>query len=1333
MPFSVRSLFSKLSEELEERNRDWAIREQAKALRQWSRFGSGTPLQFGLPSAGDLNPLGIAYERDRLEDKSLRPRSWFRGLVERTRELSERAEEERRREEERQERERQRQAFEQFDPVEELRRQQEVQQLTQEAISGVLPGGPQLDIFGAREAGFISPADVQGLAFQGIRPDQPSGIPAGLPETLREAEFGNIQGVGAFGSPLPGALLDQILPPELLAPVRDVPFIGEPLHRQLSGLNTPLGAAVSGRFPAQAILGIGGATAAGAIGEAADLPFPAQIGAEIGGDILAGGFGPGLLRRGARNLIGPPPVAQRPPIIERPPIRAADDVVPPSRIEVPPVERGAAGQITELESIQIPDSIVARAEVSAESGRTVVKFEVSGIAVEAERFPTLDSIFFDIKELPGNISSVSGIRQVGVAVSDIANANPGQRIIATVANDKLSNILRMLGGIPNPNNPRVLDVTDVARSGFRRTVERGAVAAPEGGPSRVLKEAAPAPPARALAEPLDEATAVAERELTELGVPPIQGADPVTRLTELIRTAKPAVRGTQELVRAEKGRRSAEAFKELGKAKTGEEASRGVLRSFKGELPTAAFDPPRGSLTPIEIDDLKVRVRDFYVDKPKSQFDAAATFGAVDSILDGNIPNKSQLILLEKVFGEELVRAFDTRSLARLAFDEGAAALSLWRTFITGGEQSLAFRQAAILGLNPFNLPTTARAITRSLKAGLSDKAAVKIMAEFEARPEFTRLSDAADRAGYRLFTKFSGFADPLVREENFTALERTMVGRIANKTPILGQYLRFSQRNAVVLLNSFRLDIGAKYLKAVDNAAAKGVASAADEEAVARAMAVLTGRGKLPKNEVVQLLSRALFTAQLQAATIQTPFLLLERSPVVRKLVAKEIASFIGFGLSLLAAAKLSGAVDVELDWRSTDFGKIKIGPTRISTWGAFQAYVKLIAQLTTGKRKTSMGDIQKLSRDEAFTRFWTNKMSPPLTLAGDIRRGESAIGEPVDFTTTEGFRKELFNRFLPLITQDVVDAIREQDSYIGAAIAPLVWFGIGVQSYTTPSVRTAHLIGEALLRDQLPDGDQYTTIPLRLRDLTPADREAFLELHPEIEEALARRGEGGAGEIREGLVAEFREEQGRDDERLASYFTSGGTTGIKPPDWKDNLKKRQADLFSRRDQVLQDFKVEFADREPSGPVNEAIEAYFDVDIDRFTEDATGEVNWEAYFAAKDRALAGLDSQTREEVLDFIKRNFETPAVTAVRKLAGGLDEYYGFDVEGRTGRVGRRKRDILRFRDKTVDATLFIVGNTTCVKTTSARKRVGELLKSDFDTTVSTGDLRRAVPICR
>src|SRR4029077_13331357 len=106
------------------------------------------------------------------------------------------------------------------------------------------------------------------------------------------------------------------------------------------------------------------------------------------------------------------------------------------------------------------------------------------------------------------------------------------------------------------------------------------------------------------------------------------------------------------------------------------------------------------------------------------------------------------------------------------------------------------------------------------------------------------------------------------------------------------------------------------------------------------------------------------------------------------------------------LAIAAKYGA-NVELDPRSSDFGKIRVGKTRYDIWGGNQQLVRTIAQLAPTRhngvwgqytKSTSTGKLRHLGKGEHFDplgRLFEGKLSPPMSLGLDIKRGEMFAGQ--------------------------------------------------------------------------------------------------------------------------------------------------------------------------------------------------------------------------------------------------------------------------------------------------------------------------------------------------
>jgi len=156
---------------------------------------------------------------------------------------------------------------------------------------------------------------------------------------------------------------------------------------------------------------------------------------------------------------------------------------------------------------------------------------------------------------------------------------------------------------------------------------------------------------------------------------------------------------------------------------------------------------------------------------------------------------------------------------------------------------------------------------------------------------------------------------------------------------------------------------------------------------------------------------------------------------------------SFFGSMGAIGGLLNSTGVATVEYDSRSADFGKIKIGNTRLDPWAGFRPIFTLIAQLVTGQRKTATGRIQDISRQEAWERFQRSKYSPSFGLVMDIMKGETFLGEEMSLEA-ENLREQAYQRLTPLFIQDMIDAIKE-DGWLGGVVASPGILGIGVVTY--------------------------------------------------------------------------------------------------------------------------------------------------------------------------------------------------------------------------------------------------------------------------------------------
>jgi hypothetical protein len=309
------------------------------------------------------------------------------------------------------------------------------------------------------------------------------------------------------------------------------------------------------------------------------------------------------------------------------------------------------------------------------------------------------------------------------------------------------------------------------------------------------------------------------------------------------------------------------------------------------------------------------------------------------------------------------------------------------------------------------------------------------------------------------LLTKESGLyiADP--HDVRLSAKEEQFMNNLAEKIPVIGKMIKGSERAYVSYLNKMRWDIFNRF---TDEFESQGKTYETDPKLykeLAHYVNNLTGRGKLGIAETsAPILSTAIFAPRLIASRVNmlsnwaNPYWYYKVPKEIRMMYFKDMAKFIGVGLTVIALAKLNGA-QVEDDPRSSDFGKIRFGDTRYDIWGGHVQYIRLLTQLLSGQSKSTqtglINDFDKgnalfgKTRGDVLLRFIRGKLAPIPAMSADALAGKTLTGDPVTFWG------EAEQHLTPLIYQDIKSAVENGDvkSALGAAVASN--FGIGVQTF--------------------------------------------------------------------------------------------------------------------------------------------------------------------------------------------------------------------------------------------------------------------------------------------
>ena len=521
------------------------------------------------------------------------------------------------------------------------------------------------------------------------------------------------------------------------------------------------------------------------------------------------------------------------------------------------------------------------------------------------------------------------------------------------------------------------------------------------------------------------------------GTVPTEGekVDPVAKLISALKEAKD-VRGKQETL-YEKAR--SQKFAKLKGAQAtakGESGFYKELGALKGELPKVEFEAIRGKVGQADIDALFQQVRLSPKIGDWEKINAMTGLSKMLGAEGGKVPTEGELSLLNAVFGEEFTKAvLEKRTLFEKFKEAGLQIANIPRSIMSSIDLSAAGRQGGFLISRQKQFGP---AFKKQFGAFVSEEAYQAIQDSIITHPDYQLARDS------RLSLTD---LDVLIgnREEKF-------MSSWAEKIPLLGKGIRASGRAYIGFLNKLRFDT---FVDLLNQAERVGLDSRKDRDLTKRIADFInnaTGRGTLPKGlETSALaLNALLFSPRLLFSRLNllNPIYYVKQDNFTRKEALKSFFYFLGIGFTILTLSKLGGA-EVVTDPRNSDFGKIKVRNTRFDIWGGFQPLVRSAAQIVTGKyissttgKEMTLGEGYKpMTRADIFQRFIEGKLAPIPSFIVTLMKQQDAQGKPVSIP------KEIGERFVPMVSQDIYDLAKEDPSLIPAGLVNI--FGVGVQTY--------------------------------------------------------------------------------------------------------------------------------------------------------------------------------------------------------------------------------------------------------------------------------------------
>uniref|UniRef100_A0A6H1ZGR5 Uncharacterized protein n=1 Tax=viral metagenome TaxID=1070528 RepID=A0A6H1ZGR5_9ZZZZ len=483
----------------------------------------------------------------------------------------------------------------------------------------------------------------------------------------------------------------------------------------------------------------------------------------------------------------------------------------------------------------------------------------------------------------------------------------------------------------------------------------------------------------------------------------------------------------------------------------GESAFFKAKGTLKGELPSVK--PIGDALTEAERKTLSDRILLAFRQRILREFEAMNAFDGLQKVYAGRLPQMSEMVQMEKVFGADMIKALlKHRGVWARSLDQILDVVLLPRSLLASGDFSAPLRQG--LFLLPSHPLQSSKAFVKSVRMFFDKKYYNEVVQQLTKR----ELASVGEDHLLFLGSTASTAKGLVAREEAF-------MSRLAERLPLIGHLVKASERAYVGYLDMFRASVFDATLQGWGVKATSKIAPEMSHKigVLAKYVNWSTGRGDLPASLATGM-NALFFSPRLQTGRIGLPFMLLKmlvaESPALRKVAARDLLAFGGAASTTLGLAYLGGAT-VELNPVSADFGKAKIGNTRIDMLGGFGQYATYLARNLTGdykegRIKASSGRIMKANRGELLVRLLRTKASPVVSMMLNTMWGTNVVGEEMELGT-EYLLRDLEDNLLMMAWQDIIDAT-EDSGWNGLMLGMPAIFGAGVQTYDSAD----QLVGE-------------------------------------------------------------------------------------------------------------------------------------------------------------------------------------------------------------------------------------------------------------------------------
>lgn len=289
--------------------------------------------------------------------------------------------------------------------------------------------------------------------------------------------------------------------------------------------------------------------------------------------------------------------------------------------------------------------------------------------------------------------------------------------------------------------------------------------------------------------------------------------------------------------------------------------------------------------------------------------------------------------------------------------------------------------------------------------------------------------------------------------------LEEAFPTTTPEKIPLLGRAYKASEAAYTAFVQKTRADVFDKYLEIAQKSGVD-IENTKELESIGKLVNSLTGRGSLGKAEPVgNLVNNVFFSPRFLKSNIDMVTHAVgvdvagsKLTPFARKQAAMNLMKIVAGTAGVITIANAVKPGSVELDPRSSDFGKIKTGHTRFDVTGGVASIMTLASRLATmSSKSTTTGQVNKLNSGKVGSQtgldvlndFIDNKVSPAAGVVRDLLKGENPSGEkPTPFN-------EAKNLFTPIGVQNYEQMSKDPQSANKLLTAIIDGLGIASNTY--------------------------------------------------------------------------------------------------------------------------------------------------------------------------------------------------------------------------------------------------------------------------------------------